>query len=205
MAGDVRGYVLLGVAAYLLGSFPIALILTIVFKRSDLRSVGSGNLGVYNTFFNVGKLPGLLAFAANGAVAGTSVLLARLFFPGDQIALLTAITAVTAGSMWQLFAGFRGSRGSSVLGWALLVSEPLICVALFGAWAVALLLRRRTTTATLILHLLTPAIFGMVAWSWSYAAAGGLLAVLLELRRRYSPDDTVALGLFRRFGINVDR
>ncbi len=38
-----------------------------------------------------------------------------------------------------------------------------------------------------------------------YAVAGGLLGTLLQIKRRYSNDDTVSLGLFRRFGINVNR
>ncbi len=54
------GYAVLGGVAYLVGSFPTALIVAAVFKHVDLRSTGSGNFTVYNTFFRVGKIPGLL-------------------------------------------------------------------------------------------------------------------------------------------------
>lgn len=204
MAADPHTYVLLGLGAYGLGSVPIALLVTAILRRADLRSVGSGNLGVYNTLFNVGKLPGVVTLIGNAAVAITAVTIARVLFPGDPVALLTAITAVTAGSMWQVFTRFRGSRGTTTLAWALLVSEPLILLSLVGAWTLVVLVARRTTTATWALHLLTPLLFGVLASSWAYVAAGALLGALLELKRISSPDDTVALGLFRRFGINAD-
>ena len=204
LTADPQDYVLLGLGAYGLGSVPIALLVTAILRRSDLRSVGSGNLGVYNTLFNVGKLPGVLTLIGNAAVAVTAVTIARVLFPGDEIALLTAITAVTAGNMWQVFTRFRGSRGTTTLSWALLVSQPLILLCLLGTWILMVLVARRTTTATWMLHLLTPVLFGLLTWSWVYVVAGALLGALLELKRFSSPDDTVALGLFRRFGINAD-
>ena len=119
--------------------------------------------------------------------------------------MLTAITGVTVGSMWQVFARFRGSRGTTTLAFALFVADPALLAACVAAWILALLPRRRTTDATPALHAMLPIIFGVIAGSWTYAVAGGLLGTLLQIKRRYSNDDTVSLGLFRRFGINVNR
>ena len=66
---SIPSYAILGAAAYLLGSVPVALILSAVLTRTDLRTIGSGNLGVYNTMFNVGKLPGVLTIAGHGLLA----------------------------------------------------------------------------------------------------------------------------------------
>ncbi len=197
-------YGIIGGASYLVGSVPMALIVTALFKRVDLRSTGSGSLGIYNTFFRAGKLPGVTALLWNLAAATCVILLARVLAPGDAVAELIAVTAVVAGSMWQLFARFRGSRGTTTLGFALLVGNPPLWAACFGVWLLALLPRRRTTDATPALHLMLPAIFGLMAWSWSYAVAGAVLGVLLEAKRRSSPDDALALGLYRRFGINTN-
>ncbi len=201
----VQEYALLGAAAYLLGSIPVALIVTGLLRRSDLRSIGSGNLGIYNTLFKVGKLPAIVTVAANGVIAAAVVLSARLFFPDDPIALFTAIIAVTAGSMWQIFVRFRGSRGTTVFGWAMVVSEPAMSFTLLGAWLVLVLLCRRTRTATLVSYLLMPLIFGAMAWSWVYVVGGAVLAFFLLLKSASTPDDTQELGLFRRFRINVER
>ena len=70
---DILSYVVLGVVAYLLGSVPVALIMSAVLKRTDLRRIGSGNLGVLNTMFNVGKLPGLLTIVGHGILAALTV------------------------------------------------------------------------------------------------------------------------------------
>ena len=205
----IQTYALVGVIAYLIGSVPVALLATALLKRADLRNTGSGNLGIQNTFFRAGKLPAIIALLWNLAAATSSVLLARALAPDEPVVDLIAITAVTAGSMWQLFVRFRGSRGTTTMGFALIVAQPAVWAVCLGVWLLALLPRRRTTDATPTLHALLPAIFGLYAlvghldqW-WSYAIWGAVLGALLELKRRTSPDDALALGLYRRFGVNV--
>ena len=199
---QLQSYAVLATVSYLLGSVPTALVVTAIFKRVDLRSTGSGNLGIYNTLFRVGKLPAICALIWNFSAAASAVLLAKSFFSDDSVAVLIAITAVTVGSMWQVFARFSGSRGTTTLGFALVYAEPLIWAACVGAWLLALLPRRRTTDATPTLTRLFPVIFGLMTWSWTYVVAGAVIGLLLEIKRRSSADDTLALGLFRRFGIN---
>ena len=202
-------YALIGVIAYLVGSVPAALLATALLKRSDLRNTGSGNLGIQNTFFRVGKLPAIIALLWNLAAAASIVLLARALAPDEPAVELFAITAVTTGSMWQVFVRFRGSRGTTTMGFALLVAQPAIWAVCLGVWVLALLPRRRTTDATPTVHALLPAIFSLYAlfghpgpW-WIYAIWGAVLGALLELKRRTSPDDAMSLGLYRRFGVNV--
>ncbi len=202
-------YALVGVITYLIGSVPAALLATAILKRSDLRNTGSGNLGIQNTFFRAGKLPAIIALLWNVAAAASSVLLARALAPNEPVVELIAITAVTTGSMWQVFVRFRGSRGTTTMGFGLLVAQPAIWAVCLGIWLLALLPRRRTTDATPTVHALLPAVFGLYAlfgqpdlW-WIYAIWGAVLGGLLELKRRTSPDDAMALGLYRRFGVNV--
>lgn len=205
MISGVESYIVVGAAAYLLGSVPMALILAAVLKRTDLRTIGSGNLSVYNTMFNVGKLPGVLTLAGHGLLAVSAVILARSLLPGDDIALMVAIAGVTAGNMWQLFAKFRGSRGSTTVGWTLLVAAPLIMVVLFGIWLSATLLLRRSVPATRLLHASIPVVFGLMTGSWTYAIGGTVVAALLAIKFHMSGDDSVALGVYCRFGVNVQR
>ena len=203
---SIPSYAILGAAAYLLGSVPVALILSAVLTRTDLRTIGSGNLGVYNTMFNVGKLPGVLTIAGHGLLAALAVHLAWWWFPaGDDIALIVAIAGVTAGNMWQLFAKFRGSRGSTTVAWALLVAAPLMLLVLFGLWLAAILILRRNMPATRVLHASLPVVFGLMQGSWTFAIGGAVIAALLTLKVHMSGDDATALGIYRRFGINENR
>lgn len=203
MVPNIESYIVLGAAAYLLGSVPMALILAAVLNRTDLRTIGSGNLSVYNTMFNVGKLPGVLTIVGHGVLAVSAVILARRWLPGDDVALMIAMAGVTAGNMWQVFAKFRGSRGSTTFGWALLVAAPLITVVLFGLWLAAVFILRRSVPAARVLHAAIPIVLGLMTGSWTWAIGGLVIATLLAIKLRVSGDDTVALGLYRRFGINV--
>ncbi len=220
--GDIPNYVILGVAAYLLGSVPVALIMSAVIKQTDLRNIGSGNLGVLNTMFNVGKLPGVLTIAGHGVLAALAVFLAGWFpeswFPAgwrypadwwvpvlDDAALMVAMAGLTAGNMWQLFAKFRGSRGSTTVGWALLVAAPPMLLVLFGVWLAAILALRRNVPAARVLHAAIPVVFGLMQWSWTFAIGGAVIAAMLTLKVAMSGDDATALGVYRRFGINEQR
>ena len=219
---DILNYVVLGVVAYLLGSVPVALIMSAVLKRTDLRRIGSGNLGVLNTMFNVGKLPGVLTIAGHGLLAALTVFLAGWFpegwFPAgwrypadwwvpmlDEVALMVAMAGLTAGNMWQLFAKFRGSRGSTTVGWALLVAAPLMLLVLFGVWLAAILALRRNVPAARVLHAAIPVVFGLMQGSWTFAIGGAVIAALLTLKVAMSGDDATSLGVYRRFGINEQR
>ena len=219
---DILSYAVLGVVAYLLGSVPVALIMSAVLKRTDLRRIGSGNLGVLNTMFNVGKLPGLLTIVGHGILAALTVFLAGWFpeawfpaewrYPGDwwvpvrdDVGLMVAMAGLTAGNMWQLFAKFRGSRGSTTVGWALLVAAPLMLLVLFGVWLAAILALRRNVPAARVLHAAIPVVFGLMQGSWTFAIGGAVIAVLLTLKVAFSGDDATALGVYRRFGINENR
>lgn len=220
--GDIPNYVILGAATYLLGSVPVALIMSAVIKQTDLRNIGSGNLGVLNTMFNVGKLPGVLTIAGHGVLAALAVFLAGWFpeswFPAgwrypadwwvpvlDDAALMVAMAGLTAGNMWQLFAKFRGSRGSTTVGWALLVAAPPMLLVLFGVWLAAILALRRNVPAARVLHAAIPVVFGLMQWSWTFAIGGAVIAAMLTLKVAMSGDDATALGVYRRFGINEQR
>ncbi len=51
---------ILMIIAYLLGSFPSALVIGKTFYNKDIRNYGSGNLGSTNAFRVLGKKAGLL-------------------------------------------------------------------------------------------------------------------------------------------------
>jgi len=53
------------IAAYLLGSIPSAYIAGRLKKKIDIRTVGSHNMGAMNTFYNLGKITGVLVLAAD--------------------------------------------------------------------------------------------------------------------------------------------
>jgi len=64
-------YWIVGVIAYLLGSIPFGLILVRIFRKQDIRTQGSGNIGATNVIRSGGKGLGAVTFfldAAKGLV-----------------------------------------------------------------------------------------------------------------------------------------
>ncbi len=98
-------------AGYVIGTFPTAVLVTRLATRGevDIRAVGSGNPGGFNTMQVVGKGWGaavMLIDAAKGFVAG----LAGWAIGGPDGAYAGA-TASIAGHIFPVWFGFRGGKG----------------------------------------------------------------------------------------------
>ncbi|MGB4775069.1 MAG: glycerol-3-phosphate 1-O-acyltransferase PlsY [Daejeonella sp.] len=131
------------IAAYLLGSIPVAVWIGQAFYGIDVREYGSGNAGATNTFRVLGKKPGIVVMLFDIFKGFTATNLAYLIglsvtgpqhsvqFVNYQLAL--GITAVM-GHLFPVFAGFRGGKGIATLfGMILAVQSQaaLICVLVF--------------------------------------------------------------------------
>jgi glycerol-3-phosphate acyltransferase PlsY len=66
------------IAAYLLGSIPSAYIAGKLTKKIDIRTVGSHNMGAMNSYYNLGKGPGLMVLAADVLKGVAAVALADI-------------------------------------------------------------------------------------------------------------------------------
>jgi len=102
--------VLILVGAYLIGSFPSAYLMTRLFKRADIRRIGSGNVGGMNTARNVGLAPGILTALLDFGKGFLSVYLARKLAPDSYLPLWASVACV-AGHNWMVFIGFKGGKG----------------------------------------------------------------------------------------------
>ena len=99
-------------AAYLIGSIPVAYIFGRVLKGLDIREHGSGNMGATNAFRVLGKGPGtivLILDIVKGVIPVT--LLANAFGLADPLSLVIIAVAVVAGHNWPVFLGFKGGKG----------------------------------------------------------------------------------------------
>ncbi len=96
------------VFAYLIGSIPFALLLS---RRwgSDLRLVGSGNLGAANVARASGVRAGLLVALLDVGKGAASVVLAERFGSGD-VAAMAGVAAVV-GHVYPVWLRFRGGKG----------------------------------------------------------------------------------------------
>ncbi len=176
------------VLAYLLGSIPFGLVVA-HFKRIDLRSVGSGNIGATNTARALGKGWGLVVLFLDAGKAALPVVLGRLYFAGQpeyasQIEWILAGLAAAAfiGHLAPIFARFRGGKGvASALG-AFLVLEPKAALIAGAIYVAAYGLTRISSVGSLSAVLSFPLWLYLTGAQAPSFALAGLLLLLIVLR-----------------------
>lgn len=100
---------LVPVLAYLIGSFSSAYVIGRIFKKIDIRILGSGNPGTTNAMRVMGKKFGLLTFGLD-FLKGIIASLVGLYLYGYYGGLLASIFVVL-GHDWPVFFKFKGGKG----------------------------------------------------------------------------------------------
>jgi glycerol-3-phosphate acyltransferase PlsY len=165
---------------YLLGSIPVADLVTRRAGAPNLRDVGDRNPGFWNSRSVLGRNQTLVIFVGDLAKGVITVVIAQELTTDWRLWFLAAAAAMI-GHAWPLFARFRGGR--SVLTWvgAALVLSPMpaaFCVLMFLLfWAAT----RDFSHGVRIGVVLYP----MAQWyddGIGYAAATGALMCIIGLR-----------------------
>jgi glycerol-3-phosphate acyltransferase PlsY len=100
------------VIAYLLGSIPTALIISMRIKLVDIRSVGDGNMGARNTFHEIGPKFGIMVAVIDFSKGALSVFLAYILGLNLGWQILAGILAIL-GHDFPVFANFKGGQGTA--------------------------------------------------------------------------------------------
>lgn len=131
------GFILLALAAYLLGSIPTAYLITRWRRGIDIRQYGSGNVGASNVSAVVSKrwsIPVTVFDIGKGAL---TVGVARLLGLGAAEQVTVGIIAVI-GHNWPVFLRFQGGRGIfTTLGVITMLSWKLGLIVLVVSYALA--------------------------------------------------------------------
>jgi glycerol-3-phosphate acyltransferase PlsY len=124
--------------AYLIGSFPTALIAGKILKKIDIREHGSGNAGATNVFRVLGWKAGLVVLFIDMFKGFASVWwIPDIAVVNPEIAVFAQILAgiaAIAGHIWTIFAKFRGGKGVGTAAGVFLGLQPgpvIICLFVF--------------------------------------------------------------------------
>ena len=120
-------YLVLIVAAYLLGALPTGLIVSRVLGKGDLRQLGSGKTGATNVLRTVGRGAAIVVVIFDFGKGAIPVIIA-LYFMNDDMLGLAGAAAATLGHVLPIFSDFRGGRGVSTVMGGLLVLLPWLGV-----------------------------------------------------------------------------
>ena len=156
---------------YLLGSIPFGLILTKRVTGTDVREIGSGNIGTTNVLRtgNKGLAAAVLALDAGKAVVA-GLLAAALF----GLAPMWGAAAALVGHCYPVWLKFKGGKGVATFFGALLTG-PLL---LFGLAAVSWVGIAALTRLSSLAALVTAVGVLVVGW-WLYPVAGVVGPLLL--------------------------
>ena len=110
--------IIIGSLSYLIGAIPFAYIMVKLIKKTDLRTVGSGNVGATNAMRVLGWKLGLVVFLldflkgfiAVGLVSGIFGSLTILDSSPNLIRIIAGICAI-CGHVWTVFLKFKGGKG----------------------------------------------------------------------------------------------
>jgi acyl phosphate:glycerol-3-phosphate acyltransferase len=134
--------------AFLFGSIPTGYLLVRIFRKQDIRSIGSGNIGATNVLRAGGKGLGAATFildvlkGCSAVWLGTwmaSVMLPAM--PHRDAQALAALSAVL-GHMYTPWLGFKGGKGVATGFGVFLVAAPLAALAAILVFALILAVTR---------------------------------------------------------------
>ena len=183
----VPGFILTGVAAYLLGSIPTGFLVAKA-RGIDIRTVGSGNIGATNVFRFLGKPAGifvLLADALKGwlaVVVVTRVITSVIQLPGDQmtqewLAICAGVSAIL-GHNFTCWLHFKGGKGIATSAGVLTALVPLSLVIILSVWIVVFALTRYVSLASICASFALPFAAWLTHESVTMIAITAALAVL---------------------------
>jgi len=146
----------IAVAAYFLGSIPMGYLLVRVFRRQDIRSVGSGNIGATNVLRFGGKGLGAATFLLDVLKGSAAVwlggALGAWLMPALPLRSAEAVAALFAvlGHMFTCWLHFHGGKGVATGFGVFLVASPWAALAAIGVFAVVLALTRYVSLGSIV-------------------------------------------------------
>lgn len=124
--------ILSAVIAYILGSIPNAFIIGKYFFDTDIRTLGSGNVGSTNALRNFGKKAGIATLILDALKGFLAVLIANMLAGTNGMAI--GLLFVVLGHMYSLFLHFKSGKGVATAFGALIyidIKFVLILLAIF--------------------------------------------------------------------------
>ncbi len=144
------------ILAYLLGSVPVGYLLVRIFRKQDIRSFGSGNIGATNVLRSGGKGLGAATFLLDVVKGAAAVLLgsylAAPLLPGVPQRNVEALAALCAviGHMFPIWLGFRGGKGVATGFGVFLVAAPVAALASITLFILVFALTRYVSLASIL-------------------------------------------------------
>jgi glycerol-3-phosphate acyltransferase PlsY len=157
--------IIIAALSYLVGCFSSAYFIGKVFKRIDIRSHGSGNVGSTNAVRVMGKKLGVLTFLLDFSKGILAVLIGYwlLGYNGG----LVAGVFVVLGHDWPVFIGFRGGKGvATTLSALVILNFPTALISIIIGVIVAII-SKYVSLGSIVFLSLIPIISSIITESFN--------------------------------------
>lgn len=185
--------------AYLIGSIPFSWLIVRAFKKIDIRSVGSGNVGATNVLRNAGKGAGTLALLLDGLKGWGVVFMAEVVTSSaawpfgvdgatvsDSPSFWVGLAAlvVVVGHMFPVWLRFRGGKGVATGAGAYLAIDPLAIVFTFLTFLGVVTITRYVSIGSMAAAAVFPLylrfVSGGTTWEIVFSVLIGLLVIVMH-------------------------
>lgn len=99
------------IIGYLLGTLPTAYVVTRLWAKRDIRTLGGGNVGFMNVFREVGIAPALVVVFIDIAKGVAAIAIAKWGLNAPDAFVLLAGLAAVIGHNWMPWLKFTGGKG----------------------------------------------------------------------------------------------
>lgn len=206
------GFAIIAVG-YLLGSIPTANIVMRLFRKQDLRQIGTGNVTSTAVMIHGGRLPGSISLAGEIIKTFLCLYIAYLIV-GELWAYLLILIAASVGQIWSVWLNGSGGRGQTIYATGFMVLCPIPFLISIAFLATVFFTTKRFLLSNQLWHLFaspllllallfnpTFPILNLGEHSWGYAATSAVLCGFFFVKNRAETDDIVttqAWGTYSR-------
>jgi glycerol-3-phosphate acyltransferase PlsY len=187
--------------AYGLGSMPFAWLLARRFGATDLRRIGSGNVGAANVFRASGVTAGVLVAILDVAKGAASVLLADRLGGGAGTAAAAGMAAIV-GHVYPVWLRFRGGKGVATACGVFAVLTPAAMAPALAVFVTTVWLTKYVSLGSVLATLALPPIAYAMGSSLPVVAVACAACALIVFRHR-SNVGRLRAGTERRLGAPV--
>lgn len=144
----VANYLIIAAISYLLGSLSFAIIICKLTLGQDIRTYGSGNAGLTNSYRTMGARKTLLVLV--GDIGKAAIALAIGGMLEGTMGKLIAGIFVIVGHVFPVYFGFRGGKGVLVGATMLLFLDWRIFLVAFALFVVAVAITKWVSLGSII-------------------------------------------------------
>jgi acyl phosphate:glycerol-3-phosphate acyltransferase len=139
-------YIIVIFFSYLSGSIPYGLLLSKIFVNTDVRKIGSGNIGATNVFRSGNRILALITLILDALKGYVPVLISINFYP-EQVQI--AALMVFLGHIFPVWLKFKGGKGvATYLGVLFAMALPSSFLFIF-TWITVLLIFRYSSVSSM--------------------------------------------------------